>query len=101
MAKTTEPWTTDWQGPRKNIRESHMTLFVGDKAQVSSALQTVERYCANYSPNGYSYVDDGSMHWKITDVYDIEQESHVVESEFFIRAKRYLRVNLRKEKIAG
>ena len=46
-----------------------------------------------------SYIDAELMHRKITDVYDIDQESHIVESEFFIRAKRYLRANLSKERI--
>lgn len=48
-----------------------------------------------------TYIDAESIHRKITDVYDIDQESHIVGSEFFIRARRYLRTNLRKERIAG
>lgn len=46
-----------------------------------------------------TYFDAELTHRKITDVYDIDQESHIVESEFFIRAKRYLRANPHKERI--
>ena len=48
-----------------------------------------------------TYIDAELIHRKITDVYDIDQESHIVGSEFFIRARRYLRANLCKERIAG
>lgn len=48
-----------------------------------------------------TYVDTESIHRKIKDVYDIDQESHIVESELFVRAKRYQRINSRKERIAG
>ena len=48
-----------------------------------------------------TYIDAESIHRKITDVYDIDQESHIVGSEFFIRARRYLRTNLSKERIVG
>ena len=46
-------------------------------------------------------IDAESIHRKITDVYDIDQEAHIVGSEFFIRARRYLRTNLCKDRIAG
>lgn len=48
-----------------------------------------------------TYVDTESIHRKIKDVYDIDQESHIDESELFVRTKRYQRINSRKERIAG
>lgn len=44
-----------------------------------------------------TYIDTESVHRKITDVYDIDQESHIVNSELFERAKRYSRVHSRKD----
>lgn len=60
---------------------------------------SIENDLTRISFEDESYIDAELTHMKIADVYDIDQESHIVESEFFIRAKRYLRANPRKERI--
>lgn len=36
-----------------------------------------------------SYLDDEGVHRRITDVFDIDQESHIGNDEFFQRAEQY------------
>ena len=75
-----------------------LTLEDGSEAIVDFSISDdLSRICFEDA----TYIDAESIHRKITDVDDIDQESHIVGSEFFIRARRYLRSNLCEERIEG